>query len=296
MFEELETLRIIKEKGSLSAAAATLHLTQPAVTKRIQKFSQLLKQPLLERKGRGSRLTPYAEEILLKTKPHLDNLHATLRSQIEQQSSTLHITVSESILFSWGYRILPKICNKLKNTEITIAGGGGPEALAATQAGEFTLALVKGDCSRTPDLYCEQIGREQSVLIPSKLKPFKFIQGKEIEYLSIFPARGGQDVIQQQLKRIEKSKKLTFKQGNMFRSSITVAKMAIAGFGHGIVPKPVAKEIGLTKKQYRQLPAPGVSIPVNLIGRTTAFQRSEVQLFKQLIQKALVLHYSNASF
>ncbi len=48
------------ESGSVSAAAARLHLTQSAVTKRLQALESQLGETLLDRIGRGVQLTDAA--------------------------------------------------------------------------------------------------------------------------------------------------------------------------------------------------------------------------------------------
>src|SRR5262245_2479819 len=47
----------VAEHGSVTAAAARLHLTQPAVTRHVLALERELGLPLFERAGRGMRLT-----------------------------------------------------------------------------------------------------------------------------------------------------------------------------------------------------------------------------------------------
>lgn len=69
---ELEAFTQIAEFGSFSAAAKQLHLTQPAISKRIASLESYLGSPLFDRLGKrilltpaGERLLPQAQHILL---------------------------------------------------------------------------------------------------------------------------------------------------------------------------------------------------------------------------------------
>lgn len=55
---ELRILHALATTGSLTAAAASLGLSQPAVSQRIKRVETRLAVPLIERSGRGIRLTP----------------------------------------------------------------------------------------------------------------------------------------------------------------------------------------------------------------------------------------------
>src|SRR6218665_473244 len=54
---ELRILHALATTGSLTAAAASLGLSQPAVSQRIKRVETRLAVPLIERQGRGIRLT-----------------------------------------------------------------------------------------------------------------------------------------------------------------------------------------------------------------------------------------------
>lgn len=56
-WERLRVLAAIAEHGSIGAAAATLHVTGPAVTQQIRKLERETRSVLLEPDGRGVRLT-----------------------------------------------------------------------------------------------------------------------------------------------------------------------------------------------------------------------------------------------
>jgi LysR family pca operon transcriptional activator len=59
-----ETFMEVARHGSVSRAAESLHLTQPAVTRTIRELETICGKPLIEREGRGIRITPHGEIFL----------------------------------------------------------------------------------------------------------------------------------------------------------------------------------------------------------------------------------------
>ena len=59
-FERLQILHAISTYGSVNAAASALHVINSAVSQQIAKLESELGRPLLERNGRGARLTDAA--------------------------------------------------------------------------------------------------------------------------------------------------------------------------------------------------------------------------------------------
>ena len=68
----LHVLRMLDEHGTVTAAAAALYLTPSAVSQQIRLLSRDLGVELLERVGRGVRLTPSARVLL----GHADRIYA----------------------------------------------------------------------------------------------------------------------------------------------------------------------------------------------------------------------------
>jgi molybdate transport repressor ModE-like protein len=65
-FERLRILHAVATYGSVNAAASALHVTNSAVSQQIAKLESELGQPLLERNGRGVRLTDAAAVLASK--------------------------------------------------------------------------------------------------------------------------------------------------------------------------------------------------------------------------------------
>ncbi|MCW8916946.1 MAG: LysR family transcriptional regulator [Magnetovibrio sp.] len=100
-------LRAVVEKGSVSAAAHTLNVGQPAVTKRISTLEDSYGLTLIERSGGRMRLTEAGEKVYLLAVQTLDR-QLSLRQELAdlaQGRTTLHLDVTIAI----GEHFLPKL-------------------------------------------------------------------------------------------------------------------------------------------------------------------------------------------
>ena len=59
--------------------------------------------------------------------------------------------------------------------------------------------------------------------------------------------------------------------------------MAIAGFGHGLVPEGVARTLGVATNQMIPLSDHGINRPVRFVARKSIFSQSIVQSFYKSI-------------
>ncbi len=61
--DRLRALHAVADRGSLMAAADALHVTNSAISQQLAKLEDEVGQPLLERNGRGVRLTDAAMRL-----------------------------------------------------------------------------------------------------------------------------------------------------------------------------------------------------------------------------------------
>ena len=93
----LIALAEVARHGSVTRAADALHLTQSAVSHRLRTFERELGMPLLERVGRGVRLTAGARELALAASPAIDQLsQAIARATPDRAARVLSISCSPS--------------------------------------------------------------------------------------------------------------------------------------------------------------------------------------------------------
>lgn len=83
----------VTEQGSFSKAAVSLGVTQPALSRQVQKLEHELRTKLFYRHGRGIALTPTGRKLYAAVKPLLETL-TDIREAIQEDSDRITGTVT----------------------------------------------------------------------------------------------------------------------------------------------------------------------------------------------------------
>ncbi|MCP4996982.1 MAG: LysR family transcriptional regulator [Gammaproteobacteria bacterium] len=144
-FNGLSAFIAVAEQGSFSLAAEQLHLTQPAVSKRVATLENGLGTRLFDRVGRhidlteaGRQLLPRARHLLLE----LTDIHRSLTNLSREITGTLTMATSHHI----GLHRLPPILKQFSlshpEVKLDIRFMDSESACAAVAHGELELAIV----------------------------------------------------------------------------------------------------------------------------------------------------------
>ncbi len=173
--EHLRTLVSIAEQGSLSAAARTLHISQPAVTKQVQRFESELGLSLMNRgPRRGAELTPAGERVLAFARETLANLEALERDlaalkAIEQ--GTLMLAASTIP----GEYLLPALLAgfRARYPQVQVQMSVSDTAAVAEKvlADEVDVGVIGSEVKR-PGLHLERFVGDEIVLAVPPRHPF----------------------------------------------------------------------------------------------------------------------------
>jgi DNA-binding transcriptional LysR family regulator len=107
----LETLLWVVRLGSISAAAEQLHVSQPAITRRIQELERDLQARLFERRGVRIAPTAIAQALVQNAERVLAEI-AEMRSTAADRTTVrgrLRIGIAELIGLTWFDRLLARI-------------------------------------------------------------------------------------------------------------------------------------------------------------------------------------------
>lgn len=143
--ESLQAFVAVVDTGVFSAAAERLHLSQPAISKRIQSLEATLERPLFERQGRRVRPTEVAERLL----PEAREILARLRA-IEQQIADLDTAVHGRIRLATSHHIalhrlpgpLAALHDRYPDLELSLAFMDSETGVEAILRGDADLALA----------------------------------------------------------------------------------------------------------------------------------------------------------
>jgi len=279
----LETLLLLAETGSMTRAATRLRVTQSAVSKRIDALERELGEVLVLRGRRGVTLTARGQELVLRTQPLL----AELKRSLDRRPGPARIAlgVSESLLASWAPRLLGAALADVPGLELVLSAHRSPVAVDLVRAGEYELALAAGAADLAPDLLSEALGHEPMVLVGGKGRP-ALRRGQTLRVWSIEPNSATWRALEPGLQALARERGLRLEVTHTLQSFPAVVQLARAGFALGLVPIGIARAMSVPKASIAGLP--GLSRPVSVFGRKTAFQRGEVTAFV----KALARHFS----
>jgi DNA-binding transcriptional LysR family regulator len=170
----LRSYLIVAEKGSITEAAAVLNVSQPALTKSMQKLEDALGVKLFDRVPTGVRPTKFGE-ILLHHAKVMENEYRHAVSRIEElrdgRSGTLRIGAGPV----WLVSILPPIIAKFQeanpNIRISLIGGVIDTLVPALINGELDLICVSLDFPNRSEVVKQPLFDIRHVLIADPSHP-----------------------------------------------------------------------------------------------------------------------------
>lgn len=173
--EHLRTLVSVVEHGSLSAAARARRISQPAVTKQIQRMESDLGLALLVRRPKhevettpaGQRVVAFAREML----EQLENLEQELAELKAINQGTLYLAASTIP----GEYILPQLLAAFRaeypQVDLALSISDSAEVVNHLLADEADVGVI-GSAERRPGLRLERFLRDEVVLAVPPGHPF----------------------------------------------------------------------------------------------------------------------------
>ncbi|KRV79596.1 hypothetical protein AO742_28875, partial [Pseudomonas citronellolis] len=171
----------IARHGSFVAAAERMHVTQTAITARIQKLESHLNCKLFVRNRAGARLTADGEAFIIYANQMLQTWEAAQRDLPlpEGVDNVLHIggevSLCNPLMLRWVSRIRQTIDNYAVRAEI----GSGEALLRQLELGVLDAALVYQP-HYWPGMQVEQLLEEKLILVRAKNpEPYVYIDWGE---------------------------------------------------------------------------------------------------------------------
>ncbi len=269
----------------MTRAATQLRITQSAVSKRIAALERQVDQKLIEPAGRNVRLTPAGLRLLEKMRPLLASMREVLLEESAPRQGRIVIGVSESILSSWGAPLLAAVGAALTPVDLVVNAHRSPVAVDRVRSGEYMLALCAGVSDEAPDLQAEKLLEEPMVIVPSGLEPFRLSRRERLPVLTIEPGSATWVYLERRLKRARREWGFAIEIERTLQSFSCIVQLARHGMGHGLVPVGIAAALGVGSEEWIDLPPPGLTRPISLVGRRTTFALPLVRLFCQHLQE-----------
>lgn len=274
MLEGIEALIALERTGTISEAAAQLRLTQSAVSKRLQALQNEVSFKLLEPDGRRVKLTPQAQEFLLRARPLVSELKSLKQLKPENGVTRYSIALSDSIAATWGPKLIKLASKKIKNIEFDLHVHRSTLVEENVKLGRYDLGLcISSNPTSSGNLFSAQITEEPLVFIYNK-----FDEGAANETAKVITIEKNSGTWRSLEDKLLKNSKLKSVDFVFVESFAAISQMVKEGFGNGIIPLGMAQHLNIPKKGYSFF-SPSISRDIKLISRKNVATQAAIEEF-----------------
>jgi LysR family transcriptional regulator, nitrogen assimilation regulatory protein len=163
-FRQLRYFVAVVEAGSISRAAAVVHVAQPALSQQMADLEERIGVKLLHRTPRGIRPTPAGETFFREASSilhRMEQLPGLLKSAIGETEGTVRIGVVASLAPSLVGRIAEHCKIAIPKVKLAFSDSDSETLCARVQAHTLDLALIYGNelvpaIARQPQRACRK--------------------------------------------------------------------------------------------------------------------------------------------
>jgi DNA-binding transcriptional LysR family regulator len=188
---QLSAFITVAETGSFSLAAEQLHLTQPAISKRIATLEQQVGNKLFDRIGRRVMLTEAGQILLPRAKKILHEMQdaeTALQNLGEAVSGRFRLASSHHIGLHRLPPVLKEFASSYPRVSIDIAFLDSEQAYQQVARGEIELAVVTLSPVEVAGINSKKIWDDRLCIMTSPEHPLAGKKGVQLEDLLEYPA------------------------------------------------------------------------------------------------------------
>jgi DNA-binding transcriptional LysR family regulator len=240
--QNLRAFTLVAETRSFSAAAQKLHLTQPAVSKRVALLEQQLGTQLFDRIGRNISLTEAGEALL----PHARNVHRELLDA-EQSVRDLSGAVSGRLRLATSHHIglhrLPPVLSAFSQSypgvQIDIEFMDSEQAYELVLQGKVELAVITLAPADEACLVTRPVWHDPLDFLVGRDHPLAKNKHAALEQLSVLPAilPGLNTYTGQIIKTLFDQHQVTLQISLATNYLETIRMMTAVGLGWTVLPR-----------------------------------------------------------
>lgn len=249
----------VADKGSFSAAAEHLFITQPAISKRISALEKELDIQLFDRIGRKVTLTEAGSALLNRARNILQQVEDSKRAI---QNLSGHITGKLSIGTSHhiGLHRLPPVLRAYTrlypDVELDLHFMDSEEACNAIEHGDLELGIVTLPLKPAKVLHTHEIWPDPLEIVANQSHPLtsinKITPKQLANYSAILPTRG--TYTRQIFEHTMRKHKLELKVGLSTNYLETIKMMVSVGLGWSVLPR------SMLNKELKTLNIEGIKL------------------------------------
>ncbi len=170
----IRLLLALEAHGSISRAAAAMHMAQPSASARLRRFEAIVGTALIERRSAGSRLTPagrliagWAGEVVSA----LDGMTAAIGSLSHATVNPLlvaaSLTIAEHLLPTW----LAALSERMPAADVYSFVGNSAAVCARVASGEAALGFIESP-DAPPSLTTRTFATDEVVAVAGRAHPW----------------------------------------------------------------------------------------------------------------------------
>ena len=237
---DLLAFRAVAELSSFRKAAESVHLSQPAFSRRVDKLEQALGVRLLERTTRRVTLTAVGRDFERKVRELLDDLDATLlgiRGVAATRMGEVTVACVPSTVYYYLSHVIRRYHERSPKVRVKVLDASANEVLAAVSRGEADFGLnFMG--AQEGDLEFEALIDERFVAAcrrdhpMAKLRRVTWAQLCDYDYISVGRSSGNRLLFDQALAVVAKRPQAIYEAEHV----TTTLGLVEAGLGVAVVP------------------------------------------------------------
>ena len=240
--DQLTTYRLVIGRGSFTAAAEALGISQPAVSLQMRQLETALQTRLIERTGRGVRPTPAGLTLL----EHCEEIEKAVSAAV--QSVAMHkLDISGTVTLGTGstvcIHLLPEVLQQLRKDypqlSVGVKTGNTQDIVRGVEENSIDIGFVTLPAtSRSLDVTPVMV--DEFVTITAK--PTEGDDGTEAEHLPLIVFASGsstRQLIDGWFQRTGKSASPVMELGSIE----AIKRMVRAGLGYSIVPRMAVAQV-----------------------------------------------------
>lgn len=288
--QHLQAFVAIAESGSFSAAAARLHLTQPAVSKRIALLEDQLSSALFDRIGRQVVLTHAGQVLLSKARLILNEVVAAQRAIADLKGDvegSLSIATSHHVGLHYLPPFLREFSTRFPQVKLDLHFSDSEQAYHEILQGRFDLAIITLALEQDPRLQSHNLWHDQLHFVAAPTHPLAAQSHIQLADLSRHPAimPDTATYTTQLINKLFEKQNLTLAIGMVSNHLDTIKMLLSIGLGWGLLPKRILDdELAILDVKHEP-----IMRPLGCIHHKQRSLNNAAKIFLQLLQNQSTL-------
>jgi len=283
--EQVRSFLAVAEHEHVSRAAASLHLTQGAVTQQIHNFERAVGVRLLERDGRGVRLTDAGRGLAITCRAALrafEVVEDSARALKMLEAGSLHLGASPTCATHYLPPRLAEFNRQFPNVTLNVVVEPSREINNQVKAGALDCGLIEGE--PFPDLVAVVLTHDELVLVVHRDHPLAALKRVSPGQLSKYRylGRGREWSAESTVRTMignayERSEVLNLGHPEYVRAA------ALAGLGYAALPLLAVRQ-DIDAGELKRLPVPAVERPIRAIRRSVQGGPTLEEFWRHLVR------------